>query len=142
MPSDTQEVIVALFGGLGNTQIQSVEEMKLNAEAFKNLYNNNVVTDISEAEPANKLQHFILHQNYPNPFNPITTIRYSLSNASQVSLIIYNTIGQEVATLVNERQSVGNYGVNFDAGHLSSGVYFYKIIAGSFIKSRKMIVMR
>jgi len=83
-----------------------------------------------------------LAQNYPNPFNPITNIQYQVSSNTQVSLKVYDVLGNEVATLVNEEQPAGSYKVNFDATGLSSGIYFYKLQAGSFIETKKMILLR
>jgi hypothetical protein len=85
---------------------------------------------------------FKLRQNYPNPFNPATTIRYDLPTAEYVTLRVYDILGREVATLVNKRQTAGSYSIRFDANQLSSGLYFYKITAGSFNKTRKMVVMK
>jgi photosystem II stability/assembly factor-like uncharacterized protein len=85
---------------------------------------------------------FLLEQNYPNPFNPSTTIKYELPHASRVILRIYNTLGQEVATLVDETKAAGVYTVQFDAGDLASGVYFYRIEAGSFAGVKKLVLLR
>ena len=85
---------------------------------------------------------FNLLQNYPNPFNPSTTIEFSLPQTSHVSLKVYDITGKEVASLVNEVKTAGNYKVNFNASSLASGVYFYKIQSGSFIKTNKMILMK
>jgi len=83
-----------------------------------------------------------LYQNYPNPFNPSTKIEYRISDRSFVSLKVYNILGDEVATLVNEEKSSGVYNVNFDAAGLSSGMYLYKLQAGSFVEMKKMILLR
>ncbi len=85
---------------------------------------------------------FSLEQNYPNPFNPGTVINYDLPKASHVILTVYNDLGQEVTKLVDRVQSAGRYSVNFNASTLSSGVYFYKIEAGDFVQSKKMILMK
>lgn len=85
---------------------------------------------------------FKLEQNYPNPFNPSTTIAYSLPKSSFVNLKIYDILGKEVATLVNEEKIAGNYQVKFDAGSLASGTYIYKLTAGDFSKIQKMILLK
>jgi hypothetical protein len=85
---------------------------------------------------------FALFQNFPNPFNPTTIINYQLPSNSHVSLKIYDVLGREVATLVNEQQGAGYYGVNFDAGNLPSGVYFYRISAGKFVSVKKLVVVK
>jgi hypothetical protein len=91
-------------------------------------------------------QAFVLIQNYPNPFNPSTQIQYNLAKPSQVSLKVYNMLGNEVATLVNSRQESGSYTVPFNAGTgesaLSSGVYVYRLEAGSFVATKKLILMK
>ncbi len=86
--------------------------------------------------------NFSLSQNYPNPFNPTTTITYSIPTNSFVTLKIYNLLGSEIATLVNEEKSYGTYKVNWDAQNLSSGVYFYKMQAGNFSETKKLILLK
>lgn len=85
---------------------------------------------------------YSLDQNYPNPFNPSTKIKYSLERESDVNITVYDVMGREVADLLNERKPAGVYEVDFDASQLSSGVYIYKITAGDFVSSRKMILMK
>ncbi len=87
-------------------------------------------------------QKFSLSQNYPNPFNPTTVISYSVPEKSEVTLKVFNLLGQEVATLVNSVQNVGAHEVNFNASNLSSGIYFYTIKAGSFTSTRKMMLIK
>jgi hypothetical protein len=103
-------------------------------------YETSPTTDLGEQEllPVK----FNLKQNYPNPFNPTTVISYQLPVSSPVTLKIYDILGNEVATLVNEIKPAGNYEVEFDAGYLSSGVYFYSISAESFNQVKKMILLR
>ncbi|MCS6989586.1 MAG: T9SS type A sorting domain-containing protein [Chloroherpetonaceae bacterium] len=85
---------------------------------------------------------FELSQNYPNPFNPTTVIGYQLPVASEVRLKIYDMLGREVATLVNERQEAGRYQAQFNASGLASGVYFYRLQAGSFAETKKMMLVK
>ncbi len=85
---------------------------------------------------------FSLYQNYPNPFNPTTTIQYQLPQDAKATLKVYDVLGNEVATLVNEYRVAGRYEIDFDASNLSSGIYFYRIQAGNFIETKKMILLR
>lgn len=87
-------------------------------------------------------QQFELHQNYPNPFNPVTDMKFSIPTASYVTLKIYDQTGKEVAVLVNQQLSAGIYKADFDAGELASGLYFYRITAGEFTQTRKMILVK
>lgn len=85
---------------------------------------------------------FILKQNYPNPFNPTTQIRYSIPEATEVSLEVFDLLGKKVATLVNEEKQPGTYTVNFDASNLASGIYLYRLRAGSYVSTRKLILAK
>lgn len=103
------------------------------------------VTDV--ADDASTLKYFSLSQNFPNPFNPATKIDYQISVPSKVSIKVYDVLGNELATLVDEFKSVGNYNVTFDAGSFASGLYFYKMEATSsnkkvFREVRKMILLK
>jgi len=85
---------------------------------------------------------FILEQNYPNPFNPSTSIQYAISSRQFVTLKVYDVLGNEVAKLVSEEKSAGSYEIKFNAEKLSSGVYYYHIRVGSFVKTKKMVLLR
>jgi hypothetical protein len=85
---------------------------------------------------------FKLEQNYPNPFNPSTKIEFSIPAQSQVELKVFNILGQEVSTLVNESLKAGNHVVTFDASRLATGVYLYRIKAGSFVSTKKMLLLK
>jgi len=107
-------------------------------------YWNIIVTEVEEEE-IEELQtptEFELSQNYPNPFNPSTTIQYSIKERSSVELILYDILGAQVVVLVNEEQDAGYYKVNFNAGRLASGVYLYRLQAGSFVETKKMMLMK
>jgi cyclophilin family peptidyl-prolyl cis-trans isomerase len=83
-----------------------------------------------------------LEQNYPNPFNPETSIKYQLAEPGFVTISVYNVLGMEIAKLVDEEKSAGNYEIEFDATHLSSGIYFYKLQTASFVETKKMVLMK
>ena len=100
-----------------------------------------IVTGIAENE-INLPIEYTLKQNYPNPFNPATRIKYQIPDAGLVSLKVYNLLGEVVATLVNEEKSAGTYAVEFDATGIPSGIYFYKLQAGSFIETKKMVLLK
>jgi len=85
---------------------------------------------------------FVLSQNYPNPFNPATTIRYGLPQRSNVTLTVFNALGQRVATLVNETEDAGYHEVQFNGAAMASGVYFYRIQAGNFAATKQLVVLR
>ncbi len=95
------------------------------------------ITDVNETPKT-----YQLLQNYPNPFNPSTIISYQLPKQGFVSLNIYNILGQKVAQIVNEVQNAGSYQANFDASNLPSGLYIYQIKAGSFVQSKKMMLLK
>ena len=99
------------------------------------------VTNINISENRQP-ESFKLFQNYPNPFNPGTTISYTLPNSGNVTFKIYNILGDEVATLINEVKPAGNYEVEFNANGLASGIYFYQLKAGEFVQTKKMILMK
>jgi len=87
-------------------------------------------------------KEFALKQNYPNPFNPSTLIKYALSTAGEVSLLIYSLRGEKVAHLIDERKPAGNYTVEWNASNVSSGIYFYRLQAGDFVQTRKMVLLK
>jgi hypothetical protein len=97
---------------------------------------------VSVAEQSLSPFEYKLENNYPNPFNPSTKIKYSLKIQGSVTLKVFNLLGQQVATLVNEVQQAGPHDIVFDASRLSSGVYFYSLQSGSFRESKKMLLLK
>ncbi len=93
-------------------------------------------------QQANLVTTYSLSQNYPNPFNPTTVIDYTIPKESHVMLKIYDVLGQEVETLVNEEQNVGRYQVQFDGSRVASGVYFYRLVAGNHVVTKKMLLLK
>jgi photosystem II stability/assembly factor-like uncharacterized protein len=85
---------------------------------------------------------FKLFQNYPNPFNPTTTIEFSMTQSGLVNLVVYNILGERVNVLINEERTAGKHSIQFNANHLASGIYFYRLQAGSFIETKKMILLK
>jgi len=126
---------------IGNVEVDTIEFM---------------ITDLAYRQAGNKsvyltkqfiLQYALpteykLEQNYPNPFNPETRIRYQVSSISPVTLKIYDILGNEVTTLVNEQKDPGYYEVDFNAVSFASGVYIYRLQAGSYVSTKKMILMK
>ena len=98
-------------------------------------------TDINESVTLLPGKIF-LYQNYPNPFNPVTNLEFGISDLGFVSLKVYDALGQEVRTLANEIRSPGNYNVEFDGSDLPSGIYFYKLEAGDFVETKRMILLK
>lgn len=103
--------------------------------------NTNNLTGINNGKNSPE-KEFVLQQNYPNPFNPTTAISYQISKPGFVTLKVYDMLGKEIATLVNEEKPTGSYSVKFDASNLPSGVYVYRLSAGNFIKNQKMILAK
>jgi photosystem II stability/assembly factor-like uncharacterized protein len=87
-------------------------------------------------------KNYLLEQNYPNPFNPATNVKYSIPKSGYVTIKIYNTLGGLVSTLVNEHHAAGNYSVDFNSEGLSSGIYYYRISAGEFTDTKKMVLVK
>ena len=90
----------------------------------------------------NIVSDYKLYQNYPNPFNPSTKIEYDLPKEGMISLKIYDMLGREVKTLVNEHKNAGSYNIEFNANHLTSGIYFYRLTSGNFTQVKKLILIK
>ena len=101
-----------------------------------------LITDIKESLSNRTKFSYYLYQNYPNPFNPSTTISWQLPVSSWQTLKVYDLLGNEIATLVNEFKPAGSYEVKFDASALSSGTYFYRLQAGKYVETKKLILLK
>jgi hypothetical protein len=128
---DTLSVVIAIVAGT------SLEDLLDNAQAAIEYGPNTPV----EQESINEL-NFSLHQNFPNPFNPITKIKYSVPQTTLVQIRIFDVLGNEIETLVNEEKQTGIYAITWYAEGLPSGVYFYQLRAGDFVETKKMILLK
>jgi hypothetical protein len=111
-----------------------------NADLMVSTYLTNQPQAVGNSDGAPK--EFALHQNFPNPFNPSTLIKYQLPFATHVTLKLFDMLGREVTTLVDETKPAGEYATRLDARSLSSGVYFYRMSAGSFTDSKKLVLLK
>ena len=132
---------VSVFAGDvdGDTDIDVLSASALDSEI--NWYENLSIVSVEQVSSEIPTE-FSLNQNYPNPFNPSTTITYSIPKESIVTLKIFNAIGEEVATLVNEFKQVGNYEASFNSSSLPSGIYLYRMQAGDFVQTKNMILLK
>ena len=127
-------------------QVQIVDSKDYNIKDIsKSNFSITNTTEVNVKE--NKINKFFLMQNYPNPFNPITKIKYSVPSVESgyfpsIQLSVYNVLGVEVASLVNQKKPAGEYEVNFDGSKLPSGVYYYRLQAGSFSQTKKLILLK
>ncbi|MFC2102947.1 right-handed parallel beta-helix repeat-containing protein [Bacteroidota bacterium] len=137
-PEDSSNPGYALWPSMGTIRNDMGAYGGPNAAPFNIV----VGVDNDEDEDLKIPTKYELAQNYPNPFNPTTTIQYGIKERSSVELVLYDILGRRVEVLVNEEQDVGYYKVHFNAGMLASGVYFYRLQAGEFVESKKMILLK
>ncbi len=140
-PADTQEVVVAIYIAIGSDNLNSVTEMKNKAQSLKDFYFTGTVTALDD-NMAEIVRDFKLSQNYPNPFNPSTVISWQSPVGSRQILKIYDLLGREVKTLVNEEKKAGYHSIDFNGSDLPSGIYFYRLQTGDFVQTRKMILLK
>ena len=131
-------VFVVDVDGDGDMDVLSASVLDDKIAWYENLLIVGVEDNISLDTPV----QFKLYNNYPNPFNPSTSIKYAVSERQFVSLKVYDVLGNEIATLVNEEKPVGSYEVVFNRIKLSSGIYYYKLQATNFVETKKMILIK
>jgi hypothetical protein len=141
---DTQHVAAAFVVSRGSSQLDNVARLKSDVAYVKDFYYNGQVTDVHEYKAAAVPASCALEQNYPNPFNPGTSIGYRVRGLGDrvVRLAVYDMLGREVAVLVNEKKEPGSYHVQWDASKFASGVYVCRLVAGSYVESRKMLLLK
>jgi len=161
--TDGDTIWTKTYGGLWQEEIADVEETadggyaavgytySFGAGSNPNIYFiktdvNGLISDVADYNNGNEIR-FELKQNYPNPFNPSTKIKYSIppigtQRAVSVQIKVYDVLGNEIETLVNEEKPVGTYEITWYAGQLPSGVYFYQLQAGSFVETKKMLLLK
>ena len=128
-------------GQLCVLRFEGKANVNLNSAVVRNSGNNNLLAKVTGNKNAVPTI-FALSQNYPNPFNPVTRIDYQVPQQSQVEIVVFNSLGQKVATLVNEVKETGAYSVDWNAASLSSGVYFYQMKAGDFVTVKKLVLLK
>ena len=151
-PGDTQELVGGIIIAQGTSALNSMTKLKAADKSAQIAYDSDFKTFEIVAvdhDESNLPFGWSLQENYPNPFNPSTTIEYSLHQPGDVSLIVYNLLGEEVARLVNEAHQAGNYKISWDASNISSGIYFYRLQvrqtggrASDFIETKKMLLLK
>ena len=144
--------LVDLLGGSTiNVNMFTSNSVSINSPItqFRIISQGPIITDVEELQPLNPHEYYLV-QNYPNPFNPSTTIKYGLPHSAQITLSVYNTLGQRVALLVDDKQAAGYHEVTFDGAGLTSGVYFYRLQAGNpstssgrvYTETKKLLLLK
>jgi hypothetical protein len=136
-------IIVGYTIGQGNSPVNSVTVSKTLSQFTQEFYQSNFdVNSVSVEDEDLLVNDFRLFQNYPNPFNPVTKIKYQIPENGRVTLKLYDILGREIATLIDEEKPPGKYEVNFDAYYLSSGIYFYELRTGNYNQAKKMMLLK
>ncbi len=140
---DTQEIVVAMIAGIGSNYLTGVSLIKSYSATVQHDYNGLLHTLTGVAPLHSEIPgRSTLEQNYPNPFNPSTAIPYQVASRGRVTLKIFDLLGREVQTLVDEERGPGTYSARWDGSHLTSGVYFYQLTVGGYRDVRKMMLLK
>jgi agmatine deiminase len=139
IPPQMDSTIIYYYISATSNSGRTVTKPLVAPNGFYKFMVENSVTDVTDNS---RPEEFYLYQNYPNPFNPGTVIKYQLPASSNVTLKVFDILGNEVVTLINEEKTAGSYEIEFNAAGLPSGVYFYTLKAGSFVDSRKMLLLK
>jgi hypothetical protein len=149
--NEEMEILIGYEIDRGTIPLGGITAVRSVSDDIQIFYENNFGYPIVSVEDKQAIvSNFKLEQNYPNPFNPSTKIKFVIpsviaSEAKQsqlVSLKVYDVLGNEIATLINEELSPGEYEVDFDSKQLTSGIYFYTLVAGSFVQTKKMLLLK
>ena len=141
-PGDTQEIVVSTIGGSGSDRFSSVSLLKLNAQTARSVFEEMVMPLAVNDEPNGVPALAALDQNFPNPFNPSTRIRFRVATSGFVTVQISNLLGQQVATLVSEYKTPGEYEVQWSSRDNASGLYLCRLRSGNFVATRKLLLLR
>ncbi len=136
--ASNETIDYAMAGIYSPGEVSNGDALTAGGYKTKVFFNNNIIQSKQPVIPSD----FSLSQNYPNPFNPVTKINFAIQKQGLVTLKVYDMLGREVASLLNETKAAGNYTVEFDASKLSSGIYFYKLQSGSFTSVKKMVLVK
>lgn len=140
-PNDTVTIVASQLIKRGNSYLSSVTLLKNYADLAWSVYNSGFIVGIKNITTSIPTE-YSLSQNYPNPFNPATKIKFAIISSSNVKITVYDVTGKEVQTLVNERLQAGTYETTFEGSALTSGVYFYRLQAGDFSETKRMMMIK
>jgi photosystem II stability/assembly factor-like uncharacterized protein len=143
-PGDTEVIVIAQVIARGTSNLNSITRLRELTEVVKNYYNTCYTSPPIGIEPqSNELPtRFQLFQNYPNPFNSISKIKYQIAKKSDVKIVIYDVLGQELEILVEKNLSPGTYEIEWNANNYPSSVYYYRLVAGDFAETKKMVLIK
>jgi hypothetical protein len=141
LSGDTAVIWLAQFVARGASNLNSVTRLKQLSDVVQAYFERNFTIGVKQVSSEVPVS-YSLGQNYPNPFNNTSNLKFEIANLGDVKLVVYDVMGREVQSLVNERLQPGRYEVTFDGSGFASGVYFYQIVSGSYEETRKMALIK